>query len=506
MEQFALWFIELFKEIVKNIWNFFKDFFTLIYERTIGDIIRYYEAFLVYSKSFSTLEWILAIISIVVLVVLSALIFVLIIQLIARYVRFVKTEKDKEVLLQEVSELNYEMLKLIDEKNAMLVLSDQVKDSSTASTTRKQSKGSNVQNRFTLLTSVDEAYQYKILDIKMRDEDKLSLEDLVDRFQSFSASQLKLYYSKKTIRIFFAGMATSKTMVLEGISGTGKTSLAYAMGKFFQNDAAIISVQPSWRDRSEMLGYLNEFTKRFNETDFLKALYETTYRKDINFIVLDEMNLARVEYYFADFLSILEMPDPNQWKISLITDQKPEDPIHFENGKLRIPENVWFVGTANKDDSTFMITDKVYDRVASIEMNDKATVFDAPYTEGVRMSYNYLKNLFVEALNEYQMTPKLIENLAKLDEFIIDKFQIAFGNRINKQIHTFVPVYMALGGSEIEALDYLVSRKILRKFESLNLPFLQDELQELIDLIDKLFGKTNFQDSKKMLNSYIRQF
>ncbi|HHY97007.1 MAG TPA: hypothetical protein GYA04_03120, partial [Acholeplasma sp.] len=226
MEQFALWFIELFKEILKNIWNFFKDFFTLIYERTIGDIIRYYETFLVYSKSFSTLEWILAIISIVVLVVLSALIFVLIIQLIARYVRFVKTEKDKEVLLQEVSELNYEMLKLIDEKNAMLVLSDQAKDSSTASTTRKQSKGSNVQNRFTLLTSVDEAYQYKILDIKMRDEDKLSLEDLVDRFQSFSASQLKLYYSKKIIRIFFAGMATSKIMVLEGISGTGKTSLA----------------------------------------------------------------------------------------------------------------------------------------------------------------------------------------------------------------------------------------------------------------------------------------
>ena len=91
-------------------------------------------------------------------------------------------------------------------------------------------------------------------------------------------------------------------MILEGISGTGKTSLPYAMGKFFGNDAAIISVQPSWRDRSEMVGYLNEFTKKFNETD-LKELYETTYREDLNFIVLDELNLARIEYYFAEFLS-----------------------------------------------------------------------------------------------------------------------------------------------------------------------------------------------------------
>ena len=90
------------------------------------------------------------------------------------------------------------------------------------------------------------------------------------------------------------------------------------MGKFFKNDAKIISVQPSWRDRTEMIGYLNEFTKKFNETDFLEAVYEATYRTDINFVVLDEMNLARVEYYFADFLSLLEMPHPSEWLVDLV--------------------------------------------------------------------------------------------------------------------------------------------------------------------------------------------
>ena len=107
---------------------------------------------------------------------------------------------------------------------------------------------------------------------------------------------------EKLSQHFFQDLHPSKTMILEGISGTGKTSLPYAMGKFFGNDSKIIAVQPSWRDRAEMIGYLNEFTKKFNETEFLEAIYESTYRDDICIIVLDEMNLARVEYYFAELL------------------------------------------------------------------------------------------------------------------------------------------------------------------------------------------------------------
>jgi 5-methylcytosine-specific restriction endonuclease McrBC GTP-binding regulatory subunit McrB len=156
--------------------------------------------------------------------------------------------------------------------------------------------------------------------IHMKDEDMINLNDLVKRFINFSASRLGLFYDRKIISAFFAGMAASKTMILEGISGTGKTSLPYAMGKFFGNDADIIAVQPSWRDRAEMIGYLNEFTKKFNETDFLKAIYETTYRDDICIIVLDEMNLARVEYYFAELLSLLEMPDSDAWLIDIVPD------------------------------------------------------------------------------------------------------------------------------------------------------------------------------------------
>ncbi|HKL61193.1 MAG TPA: hypothetical protein VJY66_02290, partial [Acholeplasma sp.] len=450
-----------------------------------------------------------AIPSLLVLFFLTALITVLIIQLFRRYVRFVKKERDKEELLHEVSTLNYEIENLLDEKNAILALSGDNLESSTQVTSDSKStknKKSFNKNRFPLLSSVDETYKFHVLKTNMKAEDEIDLETMVDKFVNFSASKLKLYYSKKTARIFFSGMASSKTMVLEGISGTGKTSLAYAVGKFFSNDTSIISVQPSWRDRAEMLGYFNEFTKKFNETEFLKAVYEATYRTDLNFIVLDEMNLARVEYYFADFLSLLEMPNPNEWKIGLITDQIPEDPIHIKEGKIQIPKNIWFIGTANKDDSTFMITDKVYDRVASIEMNDKAVVFDPIDTEPAKMSYEYLENLFTEAQKTNIISEKTLDNLQKLDEFIIDKFQIAFGNRIIKQIHQFIPVYVGCGGDEVEALDYMISRKVIRKIESLNVPFLKNELEELIVLIDKLFGKANFNDSKKMLKSFIKQY
>ncbi|HPX20481.1 MAG TPA: hypothetical protein PLK86_03110, partial [Bacilli bacterium] len=210
------------------------------------------------------------------------------------------------------------------------------------------------------------------------------------------------------------------------------------------------------------------------------------------------------EYYFAEFLSMMEMPDANEWKIDIVPDVWPTDPKNFENGKLLVPQNVWFVGTANRDDSTFTITDKVYDRATSIEINYRAQYVDAPYTDGIIMSYDYLDQLFKKAHEEFAMSVKTNEKLMQLDSFIAQKFKVTFGNRILKQIRTFVPVYIACGGSEIEALDYLVMRKILRKFESLNVSFLHQEISDLIIFMEKTFGKNAFQESIRYLNELIK--
>ena len=211
-------------------------------------------------------------------------------------------------------------------------------------------------------------------------------------------------------------MATSKLIILEGISGTGKTSMAYALGKFFSFDSAIIPVQPSWKDRSELLGYYNEFTKKFNESEFLRALYTTTYRKELDVVVLDEMNLARIEYYFAEFLSVMEMRDTADWLIDLIPSMQPGDPAQLHDGKLLIPQNVIFFGTANNDDSTFTISDKVYDRAVSLFFDDKGRPFDAEHQESLQIPYTQLKSLYDEAVNQYPISDSMLEKFNQLDK------------------------------------------------------------------------------------------
>ena len=210
--------------------------------------------------------------------------------------------------------------------------------------------------RFPKLALVDARYavfQYPAYD------NEISLEDFAEGYRLFAASQLHLYYTPEIIRRFIAGMASSKILILEGISGTGKTSLPYSISRYMGNPATMVSVQPSFRDRTELLGYFNEFSKRFNETEFLRALYEAGYRPDPTLIVLDEMNLARIEYYFAEMLSVLEMPSKEEWVLDLVPTAWAGDPKLMEGGKIHVTDTTWFIGTANNDDSTFTIPDKV---------------------------------------------------------------------------------------------------------------------------------------------------
>ena len=115
--------------------------------------------------------------------------------------------------------------------------------------------------RFPKLITIDFDYRNYSFPEMSEEERTMTLEQLVKRFRNFAAGKLKLFYSYRTLALFFAGMGTTHFAILEGISGTGKTSLPYAFGKFFKSRSPIVAVQPSWKDRSELIGYLNEFTK-----------------------------------------------------------------------------------------------------------------------------------------------------------------------------------------------------------------------------------------------------
>ena len=424
--------------------------------------------------------------------------------LIRKYVKFYKKEVDKEKLQKEVEQLQIELYNSEMANRRILNLS--LESVSGKSVGEQEEKGEEKRPgddklRFPRLVGVDRKYADPSAGlILMEDADKnATLKDVCERFRNFAASQMHLYYTPETIRILFASMATSKLIILEGISGTGKTSMPYALGRFFKNPATIVSVQPSWHDRSELVGYYNDFTKRFTETEFLRAVYESGYRGDPQLIVLDEMNLARIEYYFAEFLSVMEMPNPTQWNIDLIASSLPSDPAHIVDGKLHIEQNIWFIGTANNDDSTFTITDKVYDRAMPIELNERADAFTCDPQPACRVTSVHLQEMFAKAKREHPISEATLTKLDKLDGYLQTRFKLAFGNRIIKQMYDFIPVYVACGGKELDGMDYIVARKVLKKLESLNVTFVRDEIRGLIEYIEKVFGKSNMTDSKAYL-------
>ena len=360
--------------------------------------------------------------------------------------------------------------------------------------------------RFPKLITIDFDYRNYEFPEMNEEERTMTLEQLVKRFRNFAAGKLKLFYSFRTLALFFAGMGTTHFAILEGISGTGKTSLPYGFGKFFKSRSPIVAVQPSWKDRSELIGYLNEFTKRFNESAFLEELYTCAKHKEPMILVLDEMNLARIEYYFADFLSIMEMPNRDEWIIEIINTNMEGDPILLDHGKFMIPKNVWFLGTANNDDSTFLITDKVYDRAMSMSLNKKTVAFEPEFdADTITMTSEYFEKLFDDACTKYAISEETLQKLANVDKYMVTNFKISFGNRIMKQIKRFVPCYMGCGGAEYEAVDHLLTRKILHKLEALNISFIKNELKGLLTVLDKEFGKGVFSDSIEYINELLKQ-
>ena len=501
------YYFEYLRELVvrffSDLGRFFTKGFVSPWADVPGNFAAYNSILTEHASQFGPVGWIFFVIFAILLIALIGGICFGLFILIRKYIRFVKGELDKDELRRQVEELQYNLYIATQEKDKILDLKARYMGVAPDEMSKEDKETiDEIASRFPKLIKVDN--EYRGADFSIPYKDGLSLEELCNAFRNFAASQYNLYYKIETIRQLFAGMATSKLIILEGISGTGKTSMAYALGKFFSFDSAIIPVQPSWKDRTELLGYYNEFTKKFNESEFLKALYVTTYRRELDVIVLDEMNLARIEYYFAEFLSVMEMRDYADWLIDLIPAMQEGDPAQLKDGKLLIPQNVIFFGTANNDDSTFTISDKVYDRAISLFFDDKGRPFESEHQESVQIPYAQLRSLYDEAVNQYPISDSMLDKFNQLDNFVIKKFKLAFGNRILKQLETFIPVFVACGGKESDGFDFIFTNKILKKFESLNIAFFKDELKELNGQLDKLYGKGSFPMAHRYIDDLIK--
>ncbi len=514
MTGFFDWFFAFLTTMLDGIWKILSGIGGGFLQ--IFNIVNYVRQFNSYKDGFGVLDWIFSILAFLLVLAFWGVVIYMAVLGVRKYIRFRKSAVGNEDLLEEVADLHRDVLRLTKEKERILAL--QIGQSSGVSIDElnaifrdeedeggeraKEEVGERLP-RFAKLDAIDHKYTYYEPPIYRTD---YTLEELCRDFRNFACSRMGLYYEEKVIRLLFAGLASTKLILLQGISGTGKTSRPYAMGKFFINDATIVSVQPSWRDRTELFGYYNEFSKKFNETDVLRRIYESSYNDDINVIILDELNIARIEYYFAEMLSIMEMPNHDEWKIELVTASWDNDPKNLVDGKLLIPQNTWYIGTANNDDTTFSISDKVYDRAFTINIDNKGIPFEAPDVEPERMSYSYVETLYQKAVAEHPVEQEYLDKIELLDAYVIKKFRVAFGNRIVKQLKIFVPVYVACGGDVTEGIDHVLATKIFRKFESLNLSMIRDELKGLINYLNTLFGKDKMKSSIEFLERLQRTY
>ncbi|MEL7532904.1 MAG: AAA family ATPase [Bacteroidota bacterium] len=284
------------------------------------------------------------------------------------------------------------------------------------------------------------------------------------------------YYAKQEVANFFLSLQTKPFVILAGISGTGKSQLPRLLAQSLGHGdkVRLIPVRPDWTDDSDLLGY-EDVEGKFRQQSLLAVVLEAQANPSAPyFVILDEMNLARVEYYFSSFLSLLES---RQWQDDqIITEPLLSSAIrerHPSLGKVYIPDNLYIIGTVNMDETTHPFSRKVLDRANAIEMNE--IQLDWPpeseavpplakvYNDLLRARFLHVKDI---SSGERQRLRPCMLVLMELNT-ILQSADLQFGYRIRDEI-----AFYMLNRHEIselltanEGLDYQILQKILPRIQ-----------------------------------------
>ena len=314
----------------------------------------------------------------------------------------------------------------------------------------------------------EEGTKYEM--IYERKEVYLDQQSIIDHVSSYIQSK-GFFYEKNDLVNFFLSLKTKPFVILSGISGTGKTKIvqwfAESLGATEENGQfTLIPVRPDWSDSSDLLGYVN-LQGEFQERPLIKVLENA----DANpnrpyFVVLDEMNLARVEYYFSDFLSVIES---RKWKDGKIV-TSPVIPESITNKHITIPSNVYIIGTVNMDETTHPLSKKVLDRANTIEFNTVNLdyfnfLMDVEEKEAEIVSDSSLATKYLHLKECYKENEDLVRNISNI-LIEVNKTLETVGAQVGYRIRDEICFYMAYNEqgkllSFDEALDYQIYQKIL---------------------------------------------
>lgn len=333
----------------------------------------------------------------------------------------------------------------------------------------------NIYKNVSVLSGEDKDQIYENEEDYIPDNDtSYNVKDELDYIKSYIKNQ-GFSYNDKLIENFYLSLKSKPFLILAGISGTGKSKLARlfaeAIGCNTKNGRfMLVPVRPDWSDSTELLGY-KDMHNKFHPgvlTNFIKRAIN-----DINrpyFFVLDEMNLARVEYYFSDILSIIESRKKDGDRIvtdPLLNKELLDEDSFHEYGNLYIPENLYFIGTVNMDETTFPFSKKVLDRANVIEFSDVNLDYFVGDIEEITekvLNNSFLKSEFLtlnDCLDYREIIDDVILVLKKIND-VLREGNLHFGYRVRDEI-SFYMIYNELNGlmDFDEAMDLEILQKIL---------------------------------------------
>jgi MoxR-like ATPase len=331
-------------------------------------------------------------------------------------------------------------------------------------------------------------------------------------------------YPDNLIENFYLSLKTKPFVLLAGISGTGKTKLVQLFAEAIvctsQNDRfKLISVKPDWNDSADLLGYSN-ISGDFQPGPILETIKKAVDDPDNPYLVcLDEMNLARVEYYFSDFLSKMETRyfEDDRIKTDKIFsenefDDRDSTGALSKYGKLYLPDNFYIIGTVNMDETTHPFSKKVLDRANTIEFNQiKLTAFlEEDYVnlgaEQLKLKNEFLKTNYLKLKDllpvKKDKIEEITEELKELNQ-ILKKANLQVGYRIRDEINFYIiqALDKKLLKKEI-AFDKEILQKVLPRIQGSSM-IIKKVLVELFQFFaGKDFSTENTNIADKMWNYY----
>jgi MoxR-like ATPase len=308
-------------------------------------------------------------------------------------------------------------------------------------------------------------------------ESKPATERSLSEIGTFIANQ-GLIISDRTLRRFHVSIRTRGFVILSGISGTGKTWLSDAYAEAIGAEYLLVPVAPNWTTNEDLLGYLNPLDNTYHDTAlsvFLRAAareYEEATRADRQphqyILTLDEMNLARVEYYFAKFLSAME---ERMRKGTAEIELSPSQSVS-------LTPNLLFVGTVNMDETTHGFADKVFDRAQLIEM-------EAPR----------------DAIADHIGSAAFRDSLLDFYDAVEPAKPFAF--RVVDDVKAYVGESDSLDVAWQEAVDEQILQKVLPKLTGAD-PAVRLSLDRILELCEENGFELTQAKAKKMLETFDR--